>query len=186
MKKLTVLLVTICFMLVAASCSKGETSTSSTPDTSIEESLASGEASANHAQAPTADEFKNEFIDPVIKVHLGEMGYDLKIKEATVEVFKFISKNIIFKCNYDEITKHLDQAISTLSSDDLDTFRSNIDIISDLMEGLKLGNEETIRSFDDIEAKETVEEYLSDPANYESWMAIQTVLSEVLHTTDQM
>lgn len=179
MRKLTVLLITICFMTAAASCSsKTSSSGAYAPLTSAEVTSSVPDASRDYFPASSADDFTTGFIAPVIKVHLGEMGCDLKIKEATIDVFKFISDHHIFKCSYDEVSQNLRQALNAMDPDDINTFRENIATISNIIDDVKLGKEDAINSFDDIESAQTVKDYIADPATYESWMALLTVLNQ--------
>lgn len=166
-------------MTAAASCSsKTSSSDLHAPQTSAEVTSAVINRSRDYSPAPSTEDFETGFIAPVIKVHLGEMGYDLKIKEATIEIFKFISDHQIFKCDFDEVSKNLQEALNTISADDTDTFRENVGTISNIIDDVKLGKEEAINSFDDIESVQTVKEYIADPATYESWMALLTVLNQ--------
>ena len=179
MRKLTVLLFTICFTAVAVSCSNAVPSETSVPETSAEETTTGIGGTVKHVPAPTAEEFRKGFIDPIVEVHIAELGYGLKLREATIEVFKFITDNLIFMCDFDEVSQNLQEAVNTMDSDELNTFKININEIAGIIDDVKIGNEETIRSFDDIDAADTVRDYIADPATYESWLALQTIMRGV-------
>lgn len=187
MKRFISLITALSLMALTAACSNvaesapetSETSASVVSSGSAEESGGTTDPAVKPDPAPSVESFTNDLIDPVIAVHFGEMGYDLKIKNATVEVFRFISETKFFRCDYDEVYANLKEALNTLNADDLESFRINMGFIADTIDELKIGRDDVLNSFDDVDAKDTVSEYMSDPTVLESWTALQTVLNQL-------
>ena len=141
------------------------------PETTEETSIIT-ETSAAAAPSPSAQEFKTQLIDKLLTYRYGELGYSLKSLEGTLNVFEFIEDSHMLDCDPTEFSANFKEALNGLNAEDREYLRINISSITDIMDGIKIGNAETINSFNDIDGKEKVLEFISDPKNLDAWQAL--------------
>ena len=163
MKRFITLALTLALVFLLAACG------SKAPD-----SQAPAPAEENTAEeAPSVEDFCEDYFTPVISWHPGTAGSSLKLAAAACEILEFAEDEDIGNTDIPAMRDNMLKAFESLSADDQEVFNENFMSIYALIDSCFEDWESNRGLFEDSGTAGEMADLLADPAVRASWEVLR-------------
>lgn len=140
---------------------------------SREETAADFRFERHQSFAPTAEELRENVVDPVADLGTGTAGASLKLALTACDVARFASENLLWNADSDALKENL---LAALDGDARSRFDENWPETAELLDAAFENYDDVAGQFDDAGAGDAMAAMAADPGARQSWRMLEALL----------